>query len=119
MRAGDCFHGVIPGSGKIPHYWIILADPDGHGNVPLVNFTSPTGSAKAHLVERAFFPTLDYASEVAWGFATVKPIQAVDKSIQMGLFIPKIGLTKQELGILIAGGLQRGLIRREISKMLI
>ena len=97
---------------------MILADPDGNGIVPLVNFTTPTGSAKAHLVATTFFPTLNYDSEVAWGFATSKPIQAIEKAIQMGVFTPKNGLSKPELGVLISGGLQRGLIRREISKML-
>src|SRR5687768_1063159 len=118
MQAGDCFYGALPNSGKVPHYWIVLADPDGKGNVPLVNFTTPSGSPKAHLVARTFFPTLDYDSEVAWGFATVKPLGAVEKAVEMGLFKSKTGLTKQELGVLIAGGVSRGLIPREINKML-
>lgn len=118
MQAGDCFYGTIPGSGKKPHYWIVLADPDGGGNVPIVNFTTPTASPKAHLVERAFFPTLDYDSEVAWGFSTSKALQSIEKAVQLKIFSRKKGLTKPELNILISGGLQRGLIRREISKML-
>lgn len=97
---------------------MILENPDAKGLVPFVNFTTPTGSLKAHIVERAFFPTLQYNSEVAWGFSTIKPLGAIEEAIRHKLFQPKKGLSKQELSVLIDGGIQRGLIRKEISKML-
>lgn len=49
MRAGDCFYGAPPRCGNVPHYWLVLCDPDGDGNVAVVNLTTPQGETKAHI----------------------------------------------------------------------
>ncbi len=65
------------------------------------------------------FPTLEYDSEVAWGFAVVKPLAAVEKAIAMNLFHAKKCMTQEGVNALIKGGLERGIIPREVSKRLL
>jgi hypothetical protein len=116
MTAGDCFYGVLPGSGKTPHYWIVLADPCPAGMVALVNFTTPTGAPMAHCVTRQFFPTLKYDSEAAWSYATLQSAAAITKAIAANIFTVQKGLKKSDLSVLIKGGLDRGLVPREVIK---
>jgi len=116
MTAGDCFYGVLPGSGKIPHYWLVLCAPCPAGFVAVVNFTTPNGSPQAHVVKQGFFPTLDYDSEVAWSYAAVWPVDAIKKAVAAGLFSQEIGLNAGDLDTVLKGGSDRGLISREVLK---
>ena len=118
MKAGDCFHGCLPNSGKIPHYWVVLADPCSAGFVPLVNFTTPTGAPMAHIVTQASFPVLKYDSEVAWGYADIRPASAIEAAIKAGLFVVQKSMSAAELVAVLRGGSERGLISRQILKKL-
>ena len=100
LKKGDCFKGD-PASRNNPHYWIVLCDPNASGEIAVVNFTTPCGGVKAHLVTKTFFPTLQYDSELAWFESLVLDSASVEAEIAGGVFTRCDGLPVSKVDVLI------------------
>lgn len=117
MRKGDCFHGDLRFKGN-PHYWVVLGEPDKAGKIALVNFTTGCGGPKAQLMPKIDCPALEYDSEIAWSESVIVAAGGIDLAISETKFESKAAMASNVVDIILAEGLVKRLIPKEVVRFL-
>ena len=117
MRKGDCFRGDLRFRGN-PHYWLVLSDPDAAGKIALVNCTTGSAGPKAQVIKKIDCPALEYDSELAWSESVIVANGGIDLALGEAQFEPKAGMDPRMVDNLLAEGILKELVPREVVKFL-